>query len=132
MPALEPWIRKVHEHALDGARREDLGGVKLRLTEHGVNGCPERAGTPVHERHQIFADLEPDVEPRWIARRALEQELRLGAADLDLDRPTIERRPIATEPREVQLVRIDVLPDPHASRPVSVEREIAELPHVQR
>ena len=67
-------------------------------------GTPSARARRLTRFDQVLADLEPDVLARRIARGALEQELRVGAADLELDRPAVERRAHAAELREVHLV----------------------------
>src|SRR5439155_14190618 len=94
---------------------EDLEQVQLRVTEHRVHRCVRALRAAVDERHQILADLEADVRAARIDRGPLEQELRVGASDLDLDRPARrELRPLASKVFEVQAERVDVLADPHA------------------
>src|SRR5439155_5805858 len=94
---------------------EYVAHVQLRVTEHRVDRRADVARALVDPRDELFADLEADVRAIRIEPRALEQELRLGAADLDLDRPAgHERRALAAELLEVRAERIDVLADPHS------------------
>jgi hypothetical protein len=112
--ALEPRIRKVHEHARGFDVAEDLVHVQLRLAEHAVHGQAGRARAAIDDRDQVLANLESDVLMLRRTRGALEQELRIGASDLDLERtPGDQRRPDPSKPLEVQPERVDVLPDPH-------------------
>jgi hypothetical protein len=63
---------------------------------------------------EVLADLEADILPRRIRGRTLEQELRIGTADLELERTRwIEHGLRAAERLEEGVPRIDVLPDPH-------------------
>jgi hypothetical protein len=65
---------------------------------------------------EIFADLETHVRAFGRERRTFEQELGLGAPDLDLDLPVrIDRGPLAAKPLEMQSERIDVVPNAHCS-----------------
>src|SRR4029079_84972 len=72
---------------------------------------PRALRSPVHVVHQLAPDLEADVGAVRLTRGALEQELRLGAADLDLDRPAGRQLGAAPAKRfEAEAERIDVLP----------------------
>ncbi len=115
MRALEPRIGKDDEDAARLCIAEDLGDVELRLAEHRAHRRAACPCTLVDELDEIFADLEPDVRAIRILRRALEQELRIGAADFDLELARgIERRALAAKLLEEDLERVDVLADPHA------------------
>ena len=48
-------------------------------------GAPSTSRALVDELDEVLADLEADVVALRLDRRALEQELRVGAADLDLE-----------------------------------------------
>ena len=61
--------------------------MELRLTEHRVDRRARLARAPVDEIDEVLADLEADIVRDGSLRGALEQELRVGTADLDLDRP---------------------------------------------
>src|SRR5262249_20802512 len=107
---LEPRIGEVDEDALDAPRREELRVVEVRVAENDL----DRRFHPVRARgdldSEVFADLQPDVAAPGIGRRALEEKLRVGAAELDLDLAARRERQSLGGAREVRhLERIHVL-----------------------
>ena len=139
MAALEPRIREVHVHALDASRAAKISfDVELRLAEHRVHRRRRRARALAFTQRRrgprgsrARRSGAPDRAPRartGTARRRSRSRPRRARAD----RAAAARRGTCSK---CSSSRIDVLADPHRAELVDqrgVEREVAELPHVER